>query len=62
VVRGNRRRQALKVAQDLRPGSKIAARDFADHERVHQDIAVHKRFSKRRVTLAEMIYPDGRVN
>lgn len=45
VVRGCGGRQALKIAQNLRPGAEIAAREFADHEGVHQDSSVRKRLA-----------------
>jgi hypothetical protein len=42
VVRPNRGRQPLQIAENLWPGSKIATGNLADHERVHQNVAVDK--------------------
>ncbi len=40
VVRCDRRRHPLKIAEDLGPGFEIAAGDFADHERMHQYLPI----------------------
>jgi len=40
VIRRDGRRQPLKITQDLGPGLQIAAGDLADHEWVHQYLAI----------------------
>ena len=52
VVRCNRGRQPLQIAENVGPGSKIAASNFADHERMHQYLPILN-------CLAEFALPAG---
>jgi hypothetical protein len=45
MIRRDRRRQPFKVSEDLGPGSQIAASDLAKDKRMHQYLAVQKRFA-----------------
>ena len=57
----NRGRHPLKIAENLWPGSKIPASDFADHERVHQYLPILNCLAEFDIAVTEMIHPDGRV-
>src|ERR1700722_14340043 len=62
VVGGDRERQPVKIAQNLGSGSKVATRNLADHEWMHQYVPVLECLAQSRAFLTEVIYPDRGVN
>lgn len=62
VVRSDRGRHLLKIAEDLQPRSQVPASDLADHKWVHQHQAVEERLAELGISAPKMIHPDRGVD
>ncbi len=61
LIGGSGAGQAAKIIQEFLSRPDISARDFSNHERMYQDLAVQKELTELRIILTEMLHPNGGV-
>ena len=62
IGRNVRTRQSPKIFQNNSPLAELAQREFADDERMNQNLTAFKKIREPVLVPAEMIHPDRRID